>query len=73
MPFELDQTDDTQRARDNTVSQGPGEATIRIGVPAALRSLGADPDAGAARAAMHAPRVYSPAEDLFATVAGLTR
>ncbi len=42
-PFELDQTHDTQRARDNTVSQGPGEATVRIGVaaavPAVLRSL----------------------------------
>ena len=45
MPFELDQTHDTQRARDN--SWAAGEATVRIGVaaavPAVLRSLGADP------------------------------
>ena len=45
-------------------------AQLRRMVEAELARLW--PDAGAARAAMHAPHIYSPAEDLFATVAGLT-
>ncbi len=60
MLFELDQTDDTQRVRD----QGPGEATVRIGVaaavPAVLRSLGADPGRGRGRGGVRPGTVDDP-------------
>ena len=68
MLFELDQTDDTQRARD----LGPGEATVRIGlaaaVPAVLRSLGADPAEVVAEAGLY-PELLDDPDNLISYAA----